>query len=154
MQIVAKQKRMAAKQAELEALEVEKDVEAIKLEIEVTKRKGFIEEIFWRFPHIGEQIFEELDDTGLSKCLEINKWWQKIIIERKIRQINQLERHTYIKASILKKALGNKDFETVHKLANYSMKVYRKVIIDKNHEDYAYRKQQQEIIDYLFEKNL
>jgi hypothetical protein len=152
MQIVAKKKRLTAKQAELEALEAENDVEAIELEIEVVKRKSCIEETFWRFPHIGEQIFDELEDTTLTKCLEINKWWQKIIIDRKIRQINQLEKNTYIKSSILRKALGNKDFETVHKLANCSMKVYRKVIIDENHEGYEYRKQQKEIIGYLFKK--
>jgi hypothetical protein len=152
MQIVAKKKRLAAKQAELEALEAENDVEAIELELEVVKRKGCIEETFWRFPHIGEQILEELDDATLTKSLEINKWWQKIIADRKIRQINQLAKNTYINASILRKALGNKDFETVHKLASYSMKVYRKVIIDGNHEEYAYRKQQEEIIDYLFKK--
>ena len=157
MQIVAKQKRKAAQFAELAALEAENDVEAIELEIEVVKRKGCIEETFWRFPHIGEQIFEELDDTGLSKCLEINKWWQKIIIERKIRQINQLERHTYIKASILKKALGINDFETIQKLTNYAMKVFKKVIIDgmnRNgiHYDSACIKQQEEILRYLLEK--
>ena len=158
MQIAAKQKKKAAEQAVLEALEAENYVEAIELEIEVVKRKGCIEETFWRFPHIGEQIFEELDNTTLFKCLEINKWWQKFIIERKIRQINQLENHTYIKASILKKELGNKDFETVQKLADYSMKVYRKVIIDcKNtngvvYEDYGRRKQQGEILRYLCEK--
>jgi hypothetical protein len=164
MQIAAKQKKKAAEQAELEALEAENDVEAIELQIEVVKRKGCIEETFWRFPHIGEQIFEELDDASLFKCLEINKWWQKFIIERKILQINQLENHTYIKASVLKKALGNKDFKTVQKLANYSMKVYKKIIIDcKNnngvvqgplvvYEDYGCRKQQGEILWYLCEK--
>ena len=155
MQIAVKQKKKAAEQAELEALEAENDVEAIELEIENVKRKGFIEEIFWRFPHIGEQIFEELDDGSLSKSLEINKWWQKIINERKIRQINQLEKHTYIKAKVLKKALGNKDFETVQKLANYSMKVFRKVILDGNsgrYVDFTSRKQQEKILLYLFEK--
>ena len=158
MQILVKQKKKAAEKAELEALEAENNVEAIELEIEVVKRKGCIEETFWRFPHIGEQIFEELEDTSLSKCLEINRWWQIIIIEKKIRQFNLLEKYTYIKASILKKALGNKDFETVHKLANYSMKVFKKVIIDgKNsigvvYENYEYRKQQREILRYLFEK--
>ena len=158
MQIAAKQKKKAAEQAVLDAWEAENDVEEIELEIEVAKRKGCIEETFWRFPHIGEQIFEELDNTTLSKCLEINKWWQKFIIERKICQINQLENHTYIKASILKKELGNKDFETVKKLADYSMKVYRKLIIDGknaygvNYEYSVYRKQQGEILRYLCEK--
>ena len=158
MQIAAKQKKKAAEQAVLEAFEAENNMEAVELEIEVAKRKGCIEETFWRFPHIGEKIFEELDTVTLSKCLEINKWWQKFIIERKICQINQLENNTYIKASILKKQLGNKDFETVKRLADYSMKVYRKVIVDgKNsngvgYENYAYRKQQGEILRYLSEK--
>ena len=164
MQMLAAKKRKAAEQAELEAFEAENDLEAIELEIEVVRRKGCIEETFWRFPHIGEQIFEELDHTSLSKCLEINKWWKKIIIERKICQINQLERHTFIKSSVLKKTLVSKDFETVQKLSNYSMKVYRKVIIDwKNnnrvvqgpwvvYEDYGCRKQQKYIIGYLLEK--
>ena len=155
MQIVAKQKRMAAKQAELEALEVEKDVEAIKLEIEVTKRKGFIEEIFWRFPHIGEQILQKVDSNTLSKCLEINKLWKEIVFKKKICQINQLEKHTYIKSSILKKLLANKDFETIQKLANYSIKVYTKVIVDRGNNnaiDNDYRKHQDVILCYLFAK--
>ena len=158
MKIVREQKRRVADQAELEALEAENDVEAIELEIEVVKRKGFIEETFWRIPHIAEQIFEELDEISLSKCLEVNKWWQKSVAERKILQINLIEKHTHIKASILKKALGNKDFETVQNLANYSMKVYKKVISeginDVSYLDLGYdcRKQQTEIIRYLFEK--
>ena len=92
----------------------------------------------------------------MLKCLEINKWWQKIVIESKIRQINQLEKYTNIKFLILKKELGNKDFETVHKLANYSMKVYKKVIIDGmngiSHDNNDCAKQQEEILRYLFEK--
>ena len=83
---------MAAEQAELEALEVEKDVEAIEFEIEVIRRKGFIEEIFWRFPHIGEQILQKVDNNTLIKCLEINKWWKEVVIKKKFLQINQLEK--------------------------------------------------------------
>ena len=158
MQIAAKQKKKAAEQAVLEAFEAENNVEVVELEIEVAKRKGCIEETFWRFPHIGEQIFEELDETSLFKCLEINKWWQKIVNEKKIRQINQLEKYTYIKSSILKKELGNTDFEIIHKLANYSIKVYKKVIIDGmnsngiSHDNNGCAKQQEEILRYLFEK--
>ena len=145
MQIVAKHKRKAAEQAELEALEAENYVEEIELEIEVVKRKGCIEETFWRFPHIGQQIFEELENISLAKCLEINKWWQKFIIEQKILQINLLEKHTHIKSSTLKKALSNKDFETVQKLANYCMEVYLKVTIDMNSDVIAYEEQQEKI---------
>ena len=121
-------------QAELEALEAENDVNAIELEREVVQRNGCIEETFWRFPHIGQQIFEELDNKSLSRCLEINNLWQNFINEKKILEINLLKKYTKIKPSILKKALINKDSETVKKLASYSMKVYKKVIIDEmNH---------------------
>ena len=40
MQIIAKHKRKAAEQAELEVLEAENNVEAIEFEIEVIQRKG------------------------------------------------------------------------------------------------------------------
>ena len=158
MQIIAKQKRMAAEQSELEVVEAENDVEAIELAIEVVERKGYIEETFWRFPHLAVQIFEELDTISLSKCLEINKRWQHTVIERKILHINLIQKHTYIKVSILKKELGNKELEIIQKLASYSMKVYQKVIIDGmnsngiNFEDNDGRKQQEEILRYLFEK--
>ena len=119
MKIVREQKRRAVEQAELEALEAENDVEAIELEIEVIKRKGFIEETFWRFPHIAEQIFEELDEISLTKCLEINKWWQKIILQRKIRQINQLKKHTFIKSTVMRKV--SKHSNTVFRFAAKSI---------------------------------
>ena len=151
----------AAEQVELEALGAENNVDAIELERGVVKRTGCIEETFWRFPHIGQQIFEELDNKSLSSCLEINNLWQKFINEKKILQINLLKKHTHIKSSILKKALSNKDFETVQKLASYSMKVYKKVIIDEmNHQIgpilpphlIAHEDVQEKICYYLFEK--
>jgi hypothetical protein len=40
MQIIAKHKRKAAEQAEIEVLEAENNVESIELEIEVIQRKG------------------------------------------------------------------------------------------------------------------
>ena len=150
-----------AEQAKLEALEAENDVDAIELEREVVKRTGCIEETFWRFPHVGQQIFEELDFKSLSDCLEINNLWQNFINEKKILQINLLQKHTKIKPSILKKTLSNKNFETVQKLASYSMKVYKKVVIDEmNHligpilppHLIAYEDVQEKICYYLFEK--
>lgn len=158
MQNLAKKTRKAAEQAELNALKAENYVEALELEIAVVERKGCIEETFWRFPHIGEQIFKELDDNSLYKCLEVNKWWLKFIKEKKIRQIKIIAKHTYIKSSILKKALSNKDLETVQKLANYSMKLYRKVIIDgmnnnrRGFEDSDGVKHQKALFSYIFQK--
>ena len=150
-----------SEQAELDSLGAENDVDGIELEREVVNRKGCIEETFWRFPHIAQQIFEELDNKSLSGCLEINNLWQNFINEKKILQINLLKKYTHIKSSILKKALSNKDFETVQKLASYSMKVYKKVIIEEmNHligpilppHLITYEDVQEKICYYLFEK--
>ena len=160
MQNLAKKTRKAVEQAELNALKAESYVEALEFEIAVVERKGYIEESFWRFPHIGEKIFKELDDNSLYKCLEVNKWWQKFIKEKKIRQINMIQKHTYIKSSILKKELSNKDFETVQNLANYSMKVYEKVIVDgiynrgfpRSFESSDSVKRQKAIFSYIFQK--
>lgn len=34
------------------------------------------------FPHIAEQIFEQLDNKSLTKCREVNKVWKSFIDER------------------------------------------------------------------------
>ena len=73
MKMVRNQKRRAAEQAELEALEAENDVEAIELEIQIVKTKGFIEQTFWRFPNIAMYktvILEGMNSNGT--CYEGN----------------------------------------------------------------------------------
>ena len=35
-------------------------------------------------PHIGEHIFEELDNQSLTKCREVCKSWKEIIDHRNI----------------------------------------------------------------------
>ena len=40
--------------------EAELGVESAKFKVETIKRKNHIEEIFWRFPHLGTQILEKL----------------------------------------------------------------------------------------------
>ena len=41
-----------------------------------------MEYLIERFPHIAEQIFEQLDNKSLSKCREVNKVWKNFIDER------------------------------------------------------------------------
>ena len=38
-----------------------------------------MEEVILRFPHISEQIFAELEDSGLSRCRETDRLWQCFI---------------------------------------------------------------------------
>ena len=94
----------------------------------------------------------KLDDNSLSRCLEVNKWWKKFIDGTKIHQINQIQSHTHLKYSVLKKELSKKDFETVQKLANYCMKVHKKVIIDSMKYFSSNEDEQEKICRYLSEK--
>ena len=64
MKMVRNQKRRAAEQAELEALEAENDVEAIELEKEIVKREGFNEQTFWRFLHI--EVYKKVILEGMN----------------------------------------------------------------------------------------
>ena len=43
------------------------DQKAVSFQAEVIKRKGYLEEIFWRFPHIGELMIDQLDNQSLTK---------------------------------------------------------------------------------------
>jgi hypothetical protein len=43
-----------------------------------------MEESFFRFPHIGEQILEQLDSKTLTKCREVNNLWREYIDNQKL----------------------------------------------------------------------
>ena len=43
-----------------------------------------MDELFERFPHIGKQIFEEMDNKNLTECREVCKSWQTFIDNEKI----------------------------------------------------------------------
>ena len=49
--------------------DVKHEKECIRYKIEGIKRKGKIEEIFWRFPHLGLDILESLDNQHLTKVI-------------------------------------------------------------------------------------
>ena len=50
-------------------------------------RKDQIEDTFLRFSHIGEQIFDQLDNETLVKCREVSKPWQNLIDSAKAPEI-------------------------------------------------------------------
>ena len=43
-----------------------------------------MEEVFMRFPHIGIQFFEKLDDSNLAKCREVSKSWKNFIDSKEL----------------------------------------------------------------------
>ena len=50
--------------------------------MEPTNQQNLIK--FRGVPHIGTQIFEELDNQSLTKCREVCKSWQELIDNRNI----------------------------------------------------------------------
>ena len=91
---------------------VQDDIEAAKFKVEAIKRKGHIEEIFWRFPLIGSQIFENLDNETLVKCRKVSTWWKKYVDSDKTIWIRQVQKYIRISNPLVNKTLkrGNQEF--------------------------------------------
>ena len=56
-----------------------------------------MEEMLWRFPHIGQEIYQQLNDQSLSECREISQSWQEFINNEKFykkRIKEMIEKHT------------------------------------------------------------
>ena len=102
----------------LEAAELE--VESAKFKVEVIKRKNHIEEIFWRFPHLGTQIFEKLDNFNLVKCREISTWWKKFVDNDKTFCIKQIQEHISMPNPSVTKTLQKENYEYLQELADAS----------------------------------
>ena len=66
--------------------------------------KPQMDEVFLRFGHIGDQIFEELNSQTLSKCQMVGRSWNLFLDQGKVRPFRIIE--TYI--NIDKKYLRNR----------------------------------------------
>ena len=93
---------------ELEAAESEWEV--AQFQVETFKRKRNIEEIFWRFPHIGKQILKKIDNPSVANCRQVNKWWCNFI-EGKYLLIRKIQRHICISSEKFRKSLNNLSLE-------------------------------------------
>ena len=123
----SKIKRKAVEQAEIDILEAElPPVKVIKMKIEATKSvKGQIEETFLRFPHLGEQILENLDDQSLLKCKKVSRQWSNFVTETKALPIELLRKYTFISVARLKKSLQNHKIKIIQKLANCAVNEHK-----------------------------
>ena len=136
MQNLTKIKRNAVEQAEIHVVEAEPPAKAIKMEKKDNKIKGQIEEAFMRFPHIGEQILEKLDDQNLFKCQKVSRPWQDFIAEntkiQKVLAIEVLQKNTLIPKARLKKSMHKHDLKIVQTLANCAINECKGMATDKN----------------------
>ena len=88
------EKQVDKAEEELEA--AEREWEAAQFQVETFKRKRNIEELFWRFPHIGEQIIEKIDNPSVAYCRQVNKWWCNFVHNGKSLLIRKIQRHVCI----------------------------------------------------------
>ena len=120
--------------AEKEALEAKNNVRAMECEIwkiDAIKVKGQFEQTFSKFPHIAEQILENLDVQSFSNCQVASRGWKQFIFEAKpLRRpyFQQLEILTGISNSKIKKSLENYEFQTIQKMTNCASMYYKKTV--------------------------
>ena len=112
--------QVALKAAKCKKRVAEENCEQAEFELEVIKRKTNIEEIFWRFPHIGCKILEELDNQSLVKCYEVNKWWKKYVGGQKTVFIRKIQKNIGVSNVATAKKLEKESFEKLEELAEYS----------------------------------
>ena len=112
------QKKVVEAAIELKAAESE--CEIARFQVEVFKRKRNIEELFWRFPHIGEQILEKIDNPSVANCRQVNKWWCNFVDTGKALLIRKIQRHICIKSEKLTQSLNNLSMEVLKSFENHA----------------------------------
>ena len=63
-----------------------------------------MEEVFVRFPHLGEKILLSLDSTSLIKCKKVARHWKKFMEVEKSK-IRLIKRYTNCSVELLKNVL-------------------------------------------------
>ena len=120
--------------AKTNALEAQNNVRAMELEIlkiDAVAVKGRLEETFSRFPHIAEQIFENLGVQSFTKCQEVSRGWKHFISESKPLSelcFQQLEILTGISKAVIENSLEDYDFQTIQKMTNCAAMYYKKAV--------------------------
>ena len=111
------EKQVDKAEEELEA--AEREWEVAQFQVEIVKRKRNIEEIFWRFPHIGKQILEKIDNPSLANCRQVNKWWCNFV-EGKALLIRKIQRHICISSEKVRKSLNNLSLEILSQFEDHA----------------------------------
>ena len=56
------------------------------------KISGRMEDLYQRFPHLSEQIFDSLDNRSLFACKEVSRSWHQFLDGQKFLQIRIIQR--------------------------------------------------------------
>ena len=61
-----------------------------------------IDVVLLRFPHLGQQIFEQLDSNNLARCAEVNRPWQKFLNDEKLQILSMTNLKRFLRKKDLK----------------------------------------------------
>ena len=86
-----------------------------------------MEEIITRFPHIAENIFEELDNYYFITCKVISPLWKTFIEESRFSYFRLIETSTHCSTKAMKKILKKTNFEDTTQLASDVSKLYNEL---------------------------
>ena len=87
-----------------------------------------MEEIIFRFPHLAEQIFEELDNYSFIQCKVISPSWKNFIEESKFSYIRLIKTVTNCSKKEVEKTFPKANVEETRRLASDVTKVYNELL--------------------------
>ena len=88
-----------------------------------------MEEVFLRFPHIGEQVFKQLNNENLTKCREISKSWEEFIDNQKLPWIRLMKK--YLSAGLEEDEVFLEDWQSFVK--SYNVATLQEIAITIQH---------------------
>ena len=87
-----------------------------------------MEEVISRFPHIAEQIFEELDNDNFIQCKVISQSWKNFIEESKFAYIKLIKASTNCSQKAMKMFFLKANLEDIIRLNSDVSKVYNELL--------------------------
>ena len=84
-----------------------------------------MELILLRFPHIGYQIFDQLDNPFLTSCREVSKSWNGFIDNEKLPWIRMIVQHIKPLASPWKIFLRKSNYNSLVEIASSVIQYYK-----------------------------
>ena len=99
--------------------------EVLQKESELREQEsGPMEDMFWKFPHIGEEIFKKLGNKNLAKCQKVGKTWGHFITNQRFYQqrvkYEKMQKNTdeLMGMTPLHEAAGKGEFELCKQIIN------------------------------------